>query len=56
MADVRVHAQGDKLLAVVIHELLAASTDEPRVTRYTLERKQQSQTGCDGFHVVAAAM
>ena len=39
-AGVRVHAQRDELLTVVVHELLVAGSDETGVPRCALEADQ----------------
>ena len=53
--DVRVHAQGDELFAVVIDKLLSACANEAGIARCTLDGEQQGETSCDGFHCVTAA-
>lgn len=48
--NVRVHAQGNELLAVVIDKLLAAGTDEASVASCTLKADQKGQEDSHGPH------
>ena len=47
---IRVHAQRNELLAVVVHELLAAGADESGVACCALDTNQQSKQNSYNLH------